>query len=1641
MTWAAALSAAEASTHAGYIDWRLPNIKELRSLVEECRGTPAINDTVFPGASSSGVWSGSPSAYDAPVAWGVDFYGGYAFYSGSRSDAYSVRLVRGGPYFINPASVSSLAPVGARLDVAQTLLIVGTNFLSGATTVAFDDCPLVPSTVAAPNPVITPTQITVSCTPQLPGSKRLLINGAAVANRNLFVDHPTRMGNPAARGIPAVNGVSLFNGNFFHEVADMSVPGKGIPFTLQRSYNSYYWREEAKRGTVDNYKPWRFNWETEVGYVAGTNSKQLYVEQADGSGRSFYQHTDNNWYAIDQGSFDAIKFDDPSVGFFTFYERNGVKQVFESPTTTTPGRLKVLRDHASNQLQVTHDATTRLVSSVTDTVGRVFDFTYYPTGDAAGRAKLLKRVQYTAATALHTSGWYVEYDWFADTAPETGLPRARLKAVRDLRGQTWTYNYVDKAAQPSYSLSSRVFLSSLADPRGNTVLSLSHAIGVFGNWGVDRVDNGESNYWNFQYCAKQADASCGGVTAAVSFENKALPPLSSGQGNRIARFDVAGRVTAVVDGSGNTTAVTPRTAADLTPQSYNLAGLTLAQQSQLGNATGYAYTPDNAGNLSARTDALSKQWSAAYTLSNSALLVAKNLHLPATTTTPTGLVRGFEFDTATGVNTKRTDPGGAFSTSVPNALGQITQSVDQRSKQTDYAYTVSADNLGGANVSRITLPADAAAVRATEDMKYDTLGRVRWRKDALGAVTETEYNEAGQVRFTRKRRTEAGAVERTVEQGYDLSGNVAYRIDARGQRTEFAYDRANRLTTTTVKANAALGMATDIVSTNTYDTLGRLWKTTNPNLHDSKSGFDAVGNVNSRSDHLNDATTYLYDADNRLKQVTDPEGRATKYEYDAVGRTRFVETNAGANVYRVERRYDSDGRITNLIEAHAVGGRKNETQYVYHDATSPCAVCKGQLWKVFDATQTGLASPQASSTTLYDEAGNVTAITDPRGNTTTITYDGLNREISRTYPGTTNTTAKEYNLAGQVTRVLASGTEKSRNTYDEFGQLSRTDYVGGFAAFTYDNNGNRLTMADNIGTTSYVYDGLSRLTKITDVYGKVLEFAYDATGNRTGIKYPNGQWVYYDFDAAERMNRVRPWWATSAAQYTSYTLDKSGRVKDAAIGNGTTAHMEYDSAGRMNLLENKSTNVPGGFISKHALTLDENGNWASVSNILPLELSVTATSTSTMTFDAANRVQSLTSNGVTSGIGYDTAGRVSTLSRYSYTYDGRDLLTRRFDVFGAGTPNYNGTNFAHNGSGHRVQSETFGQVNRFVIDPNPANPTLQNVLTQTDVTGVPLRHYVYGYGLLAQASASDVVSYYHFDPTGNTLALTNTSGAITDTYAYTPYGETTALGATTNPFRFNGKHGVMDDGDGHLHMRARTYRPDIARFLSLDAVTGEAITPQSLNQYAFVQGAPLRRVDPDGNVPTFAEILVAGDSYANEIGRETFKQLVMDPILSSRKRIAECSDSMAITNWQGSWAYRTWMTVAETTTTIVGCAQIGAVVYDAFNSVTFYKNPALMIKILVNASIESMSDLSADEKIEFKYWVDSLIDAADIARNWGNVTASAGALRGKAASLKWPKDIKVYQRMLRAWTTEGGSVSADSLKFVLDFANKAGLFP
>jgi Protein of unknown function (DUF1566) len=94
-TWDAARTLAAASTFASYSDWRLPNVKELQSLAEQCKFNPAINDVIFPGANGSVVWSSSPFGYNSSFAWYVNFGFGDAG-NALRSVAYPVRLVRGG---------------------------------------------------------------------------------------------------------------------------------------------------------------------------------------------------------------------------------------------------------------------------------------------------------------------------------------------------------------------------------------------------------------------------------------------------------------------------------------------------------------------------------------------------------------------------------------------------------------------------------------------------------------------------------------------------------------------------------------------------------------------------------------------------------------------------------------------------------------------------------------------------------------------------------------------------------------------------------------------------------------------------------------------------------------------------------------------------------------------------------------------------------------------------------------------------------------------------------------------------------------------------------------------------------------------------------------------------------------------------------------------------------------------------------------------------------------------------------------------------------------------------------------------------------------------------------------------------------
>ena len=95
LTWKAALAAAASDSTAGYHDWRLPNQRELETIVESCGYAPAINLSVFPGTAAEEFWSGTSYAGSPRYAWLVGFRTGTASYELKTVGLY-VRLVRGG---------------------------------------------------------------------------------------------------------------------------------------------------------------------------------------------------------------------------------------------------------------------------------------------------------------------------------------------------------------------------------------------------------------------------------------------------------------------------------------------------------------------------------------------------------------------------------------------------------------------------------------------------------------------------------------------------------------------------------------------------------------------------------------------------------------------------------------------------------------------------------------------------------------------------------------------------------------------------------------------------------------------------------------------------------------------------------------------------------------------------------------------------------------------------------------------------------------------------------------------------------------------------------------------------------------------------------------------------------------------------------------------------------------------------------------------------------------------------------------------------------------------------------------------------------------------------------------------------------
>jgi len=94
MDWQAAIDHCEALSLDGFSDWRLPNLKELTSIVDDSTASPAIEST-FQNTASSYYWSSTTYVGIVSSAWVVYFGYGYQL-SVVKSPSYYVRCVRAG---------------------------------------------------------------------------------------------------------------------------------------------------------------------------------------------------------------------------------------------------------------------------------------------------------------------------------------------------------------------------------------------------------------------------------------------------------------------------------------------------------------------------------------------------------------------------------------------------------------------------------------------------------------------------------------------------------------------------------------------------------------------------------------------------------------------------------------------------------------------------------------------------------------------------------------------------------------------------------------------------------------------------------------------------------------------------------------------------------------------------------------------------------------------------------------------------------------------------------------------------------------------------------------------------------------------------------------------------------------------------------------------------------------------------------------------------------------------------------------------------------------------------------------------------------------------------------------------------------
>ncbi len=785
-----------------------------------------------------------------------------------------------------------------------------------------------------------------------------------------------------------------------------------------------------------------------------------------------------------------------------------------------------------------------------------------------------------------------------------------------------------------------------------------------------------------------------------------------------------------------------------------------------------------------------------------------------------------------------TDPEGGQVVYEYNAYGQVATRKDQNQKITSYFYE---DSWG--NLTRVVGPPPTSAETA---YSYDAAGRKLTSRDGLGNETTFVYDENDNLLSV------LDPEGYKTEYSYDKNGNRATLKNARGYTTTYVYDVKDRLIETVEPPPH--GKQTII----TYDAFDRKETVKDRWGNVTRYGYDDLGNLTSVINAKTETTQYGYDKNGNRVSMTDADNRVWTYTYDKNNRLLCSQSPAtvSARTCNGYKPGDPRGLIETVTDANG-----KVTRFEYN----------GMGWL------TGVEDPEGGKSAFtYDKAGNRLTEKDARGNTIHYEYDEMNR-LRKIIDRNIRETVFTYDSVNRTARRDGNG-NTTGYTYYANGWLKTMDYPAPFGsvAFTYDQNGNRKTMVDSLGTTAYSYDELDRLLSVTDPYGQTVSYAYDASVNRRTLTYPGaGKTVVYDYDSLGRVATVADWLGYA----TSYSYNKTGNIGSVANTKGARVDYAYDVAGRLTDQVDKTS--AGAIVSSFHYTLDPLGNRKAATMTLPVSPAFTDMTRSGH-YDPENQITSWGAGSYTSDLAGRQATRTEGAATTNYSFNPEDRLTSVAD----GTDAWQ---YRYNGLGDRLARVVNGTETRYVLDPGGA---MANVLMETDATGAATAYYIHGAGLLYRITPAGERQQYHFDPVGSTLALTDANEAITDKYAYDPFGRRlNREGTTANPFQYVGRYGVMDEENGLLFMGARFYDTDTKRFLSRDPVKGDEKNTQYMLFYAYGRNNPIRYFDPYGADAVDTSFSIARD-ILKEVGIDAGKDAIDSlPVDDETKEAAQQANS------------------------------------------------------------------------------------------------------------------------------------------------------